>query len=160
RFKDMSGEVLDIRAPKSVQLLPEELTSWSDAHGGTFSDLLTKYLTERSPEDYPKDAEGDNLTARSSGPPPLLWEGEKVQPSWLFQFLLNPQPIRPMAVLRMPRFNMSEDEARTLVNYFAALERMGNPGIGLTYPYLAVPQREDEFWARQSAEYVARLKQD
>ena len=41
------------------------------------------------------------------------------------QVLLNPQPVRKMAVLRMPKFNMSPDEARTLVDYFAAVERYG-----------------------------------
>src|SRR5262249_48109884 len=79
---------------------------------------------------------------------------------WLFQFLLNPHPIRPMVnqYLRMPRFNMNEDEAKALVNYFAALEKLKNPAIGLTYPYVDVPQREDDYWARRTPDYVARLK--
>jgi cbb3-type cytochrome oxidase cytochrome c subunit len=53
-------------------------------------------------------------------PPPLVDEGQKVQPDWLHGFLLDPHLIRPSVVMRMPRFNMSSDEATRLVNYFAA----------------------------------------
>jgi len=52
-------------------------------------------------------------------PPPLLGEGEKVQPEWLRDYLLQPKPIRPATVLRMPRFNMSPAEAAKLADYFA-----------------------------------------
>ena len=44
-------------------------------------------------------------------PPPLVGEGRKVQTDWLHDFLLDPQPIRPAVVLRMPKFNMSSAEA-------------------------------------------------
>ena len=61
-------------------------------------------------------------------PPPLKGEGRKVQTEWLHDFLLDPHVIRPAAVLRMPKFNMSSDEATKLVNYFAAVD-------GVDYPY-------------------------
>ncbi len=61
-------------------------------------------------------------------PPPLKGEGRKVQTEWLHSFLLDPHMIRPAAVLRMPKFNMSSDEATKLVNYFAAVD-------GVDYPY-------------------------
>ena len=61
-------------------------------------------------------------------PPPLVHEGKKVQPEWLFRFLLDPTPIRPAAVLRMPRFNLSRSEAGKLADYFAAV-------AGAEYPY-------------------------
>jgi cytochrome c2 len=54
-------------------------------------------------------------------PPALVHEGTKVQPEWLFRFLLDPTPIRPAAVLRMPRFNLSRAEAGKLAGYFAAV---------------------------------------
>ncbi len=53
-------------------------------------------------------------------PPPLVDEGQKVQPDWLHSFLLDPHLIRPSVVMRMPKFNMSSNEATKLVNYFAA----------------------------------------
>src|SRR5260370_41980226 len=60
----------------------------------------------------------------------------------------------------MPRFNMSDEEAMDLVNYFAAADRLNNPGIGLTYPYLSpMPQREEGFWSVKSHDYLQELKQ-
>ena len=49
------------------------------------------------PADYAEQNENKSFAA---GPPTLTHEGEKVQPVWLFQFLTNPIPIRPMAVLQ------------------------------------------------------------
>jgi hypothetical protein len=46
----------------------------------------------------------------------------------LYQFLLEPEQLRYMTVLRMPRFNMSKEEAMTLANYFAAVD-------GAAFPY-------------------------
>jgi len=62
-------------------------------------------------------------------PPPLVGEGRKVQSGWLHKFLLNPQTIRPSAVLRMPKFNFHSSEAAALVNYFASVD-------GADYPYV------------------------
>ena len=78
-------------------------------------------------------------------PPPLIREGERVQPKWLYQFLLDPGTVRPpdSMRLRMPKFNMSGEEAMALVNYFGAADKLSNPGAGLTYPYLTVPQTEE-----------------
>ena len=53
-------------------------------------------------------------------PPPLAHEGRKVEPRWLHDYVLNPVPIRPAAVLRMPRYNLSSAEAGKLADYFAA----------------------------------------
>ena len=62
-------------------------------------------------------------------PPPLMGEGDKVRPSWLHDYLLQPYAIRPAAILRMPKFNMSSEEAGKLVNYFAAVS-------GAEFPYV------------------------
>jgi cytochrome c2 len=40
---------------------------------------------------------------------------------------LDPYPIRPAVLLRMPRFNMSSHEATVLTNYFAAVDRAEAP---------------------------------
>src|SRR5205085_1037576 len=120
-----------------------------------FAGRLTKYLQLRDSQTYAPPNDNKSFAA---GPPSLVNEGEKVQPVWLFQFFLNPVKIRPMAVLRMPRFNMSSDDAQALVNYFAATSKVTNPGIGLTYPYLAVPEREDAYLAAKESDDIARLK--
>ncbi|MBM80677.1 MAG: hypothetical protein CMJ78_08800 [Planctomycetaceae bacterium] len=83
----------------------------------------------------------------TASPPPLVHEGHKVQTPWLYQFLKNPHRIRPMTVLRMPRFNMSDDEARTLANYFAAVD-------GTEFPYQQVPVREPAYLTAAQAGYA------
>ena len=60
-------------------------------------------------------------------PPPLVGEGQKVQTDWLHNFLMDPFPIRPAVVLRMPKFNMSSEEASMLVHYFAAHDNAEYP---------------------------------
>jgi mono/diheme cytochrome c family protein len=62
----------------------------------------------------------------------------------------------------MPKFNMSEDEARTIVNYFAAIERHFNPDIDLVSPYPKVPQRaelDSDYWKAKTAKYIQNLKE-
>lgn len=137
-------------------LLPFQLAvPPGQAYGGTFADLLTKYLTEKDRQKYKDDA-----TARPAVPPALLRQGEKTQPLWLFNFLRQPHEIRPVTVLRMPRFNMSEDEAMALVNYFAAVDKMSNPAAGLAYPYLTIHEREDSYIEKMTSLYVERLNKD
>lgn len=60
-------------------------------------------------------------------PPPLIGEGLKVRPQWLYEYLLDPAPIRPARVLNMPRYNLSRDEAATLTAYFAAVDGAESP---------------------------------
>ena len=163
RYTTPSKEVRDIPAASSIGILPADVTSRSEPHGGTFAELLVPYLGKVNPELY-----REYKNARAVLPPPLQREGEKVQPPWLFQFLKNPQPVRFLreqfpgggamgTILRMPRFNMSDDEAMTLVNYFASVDKLGDPADGLNYPYSAIPQRDDHFWQDRTAQYVARL---
>jgi hypothetical protein len=78
-------------------------------------------------------------------PPPLVGEGAKVQPGWLHNFLLDPFPIRPAVFLRMPKFNMSSDEATSLVNFFAARD-------GMEYPF--------EFDPRTRSTHLAAAEDD
>jgi cbb3-type cytochrome oxidase cytochrome c subunit len=143
---------------------PEELHRLLGAKwplGGTFSDMMVKYLAAKDPDVVRLNVDGDSGQARAMLPPPLYGEGERVQPQWLFQFLLDPQPVRRMSILRMPKFNMSREEAKTLVGYFAAVERITNPGIGLTYPEEVIPQQgslTDPYWQSKTRLYLERLK--
>ncbi len=154
-FTNLKGEARDL--PASVELImPREATELAfDPLGGAFATALAKYLQARDPQFYGGANANKSFAA---GPPSLFFEGEKVQPGWLFQFLLSPYQIRPLAVLRMPKFNLSDHDAQTLVNYFAAANKATNPGIGLTYPYLTVPEREEAYLHAKTAEYVERLK--
>ncbi len=49
--------------------------------------------------------------------PDLTWEGSSVQRAWLLDFLKNPNTLRPVLIRRMPRFNLSNDDASTLADY-------------------------------------------
>lgn len=49
--------------------------------------------------------------------PDLSYEGSRAQRQWLIDFLKDPKTVRPTLVLRMPQFNMSDQEAATLATY-------------------------------------------
>lgn len=137
--------------------LPRNYGPW----GGAFSDLLVKHLTAIDTVIYAKDQFGDSKNARAAGPPPLIGQGRRTQPEWLYQFLLDPHPVRKMAVLQMPKFNMSEEEARALVDYFAAVEAQVNERVHLEYPYPTIEQQVDldsAYWKEKTARYVKRLE--
>jgi mono/diheme cytochrome c family protein len=133
----------------------EQAAPW----GGQFSELIAQYLMELGQKEFDPTSTNGEPNARGSGPPSLLREGEKVQPNWLFGFLKNPIKLRPLARLRMPRFNMSDEEAMALVNYFAAVDRVANPGIGLTFPYAAVREQDEGYLAERNREYIEWIKQ-
>jgi mono/diheme cytochrome c family protein len=49
--------------------------------------------------------------------PDLSYEGSRAQRQWLIDFLKDPKTVRPTLVLRMPQFNMTDQEAATLATY-------------------------------------------
>lgn len=183
RFQGADGSFKDLRAANVIQIPPKDMIYPPPAiaasrekfdafmknqgpFGGAFANILTKYLIAKDKGKatplYKMDPNtGDSAEARAASPPILLNQGERTQPEWLSQFIANPEKVRRMTVLQMPKFNLSPDEAKILTNYFGAVDRMNNPGLGLTYPYEAIPQREslnEEFWKAHTREYVARLK--
>ncbi|MEW6776547.1 MAG: c-type cytochrome [Bdellovibrionota bacterium] len=52
------------------------------------------------------------------GPPQLNNLGEKLQPEWFYNFLLDVKPVRTWLDLRMPSFPLDGTEARKIVQYF------------------------------------------
>jgi hypothetical protein len=159
RFQSRKGDVMKLDGGNDVRVDAETLASRFDPYGGTFANMMVPYLIKKDNVKY-ADEGGDSKTARSALPPPLVREGEKVQPEWLFGFLRNPFRLRPATVLAMPKFNMSEDEAKAIVNYFGAADKTSNPGIGLTYPYMTVPQRQETYWQDRNREYVDILAKE
>jgi mono/diheme cytochrome c family protein len=63
-------------------------------------------------------------TAVAFAPPNLIGEGMKAQSEWLFGFLKKPQTgqIRPWLEVRMPTFELTDQETNDLVGYFKALD--------------------------------------
>jgi cytochrome c2 len=110
-------------------------------HGGD----LAKYLYPRVIAEEKKN--NPNVVATEAWgwlPPPLDDEGAKVQANWLHDFLMDPTLIRPAALLRMPNFHMTSDEASKLVDYFAATSNS-------EFPY--------EYNQRRRGGYLAELEQ-
>ncbi len=120
RFLDSDKKMKDIDAQNVLRLAPRDMlypppSAWDSPQtlaafltdkgpfGGTFADLLVNYLVAKD-QGVPnalfvRDADGDSSKARAAVPPILLGQGERTQPEWLYQFLLNPQPVRKMTVL-------------------------------------------------------------
>ncbi len=64
------------------------------------------------------------LTFDVTNAPPSLWgEGAKIQHHWLHEFLQNVETLRPWLTVRMPSFNLTNEQATILTEYFAALSR-------------------------------------
>jgi len=51
--------------------------------------------------------------------PDLTYEGSLARKKWIFDFLKNPQTVRPALILRMPQFNMTDKEASILAEYLS-----------------------------------------
>jgi cytochrome c2/flagellar biosynthesis chaperone FliJ len=136
--------------------LPPNTKVLAHPYGGYYTDIHYAML-----EVHDKELRGVNKkdNRRSGSPPPLMREGQKVQPKWLHEFLRSPMGIRPAvyAYLRMPRFQMSDDEAEALVNYFIAVDRIGNPGMNLEYFNRRVPQQDPKLQEKLRREYMDRL---
>jgi len=124
-----------------VQTPPSHFVNLKRARTGGFAE----WLVWRSMGDVYQSAKAD--AAWQNGPPPLFGEGVKVQTEWLYRFLREPDQIRFLKTgLRMPKFNMSSDEARVLANYFAAVD-------GAIYPYEAIPQSDHGYLAEMQEQF-------
>ncbi len=126
--------------PGSKMLVPAaKMIERGPARGGDFAQWLVPHLMETQ-------TDGNRGLAWQASPPPLYLEGPKVQTPWLYQFLKNPDRLRYTTVLRMPRFNMSDEEAQSLANYFAAYD-------AVPYPYQPIPQQEPPYLSAMQAKH-------
>ncbi|MER3442250.1 MAG: hypothetical protein C4296_12905 [Gemmataceae bacterium] len=157
RFVDDKRELQDF--PAGLNQLPGLPADWEQfpPTGGRFTEVLFRLLAQRDN----KDLVGERKALLGAVPPVLYREGQKVQPQWLYEFLRQPQEIRPAVArnLRMPRFHLSDDELAALVNYFIAVDRLENPALGLDY--LSAPPAVQVAQGRVAAQadYLARLQQ-
>ncbi len=75
--------------------------------------------------------------------PDLSFEGSRAQRRWIIDFLKNPQTLRPTLTLRMPQFNMTDDEAVVIADYL---------GLALQSPRVDVSSVDPkEFTSGQAA---------
>ena len=52
---------------------------------------------------------------RNYSPPSLYSEGSKVQSDWLFSYFQNPITIRPNLQVRMPSFNLNDEDWNAII---------------------------------------------
>ena len=112
-------------------------------HGGVATRLMMPLVYEQV---KPIKANLTGNATRALVAPPLIGEGRKVQTAWLHDFLLDPYPIRPAVQLRMPKFNMSPQEASKLVAYFAAVDNV-------EYPYAFDPRTRDAYLSKMESRH-------
>lgn len=137
------GDGKYIMPSEAVQIGEAQIREFHDNRGGDFGEWLVDKL---APELSKTPGGTDFNAAWQAGVPSLTGEGHKVQTPWLYKFLKNPEPIRRTTVLRMPRFNLDDQEAQTLANYFAAKD-------GVPFPYQLIPQSQQEHQALEAAKY-------
>jgi len=88
--------------------------------------------------------------------PDLTWEGSSVQRQWLLAFLKSPGTLRPALIRRMPRFNLSDDDAKELTDYIMtvyqtpAFDRDSMPASG--YPPAQVEQGRQLFYSKYACQ--------
>lgn len=156
RFVGPNRATYDLRAGLFITL-PRGSYIAHTGYGGTWTELMLPYLARKDATNFPATEPGK---ARGVLPPPLVREGERVQADWMVRFLLNPSEVRPAnyMLLQMPRFNLSPDEARALVNYFVAVAKTDNPPAGLPYPDGGIDRRDAEYWKAAQERYTFRAK--
>lgn len=62
------------------------------------------------------------LNAKAQYPPPLISDhyqvGERIKGDWIYSFLKKPVPVRKWIKVKMPKFALTDQEARDLTDYF------------------------------------------
>ena len=108
-----------------LRTIPAEMvTQHYPPRGGDFARLLLPIAVDLVRQTEPS---ADGAAAMAWVPPPLVNQGNKTQEPWLSEFLLNPYPIRPGVLMRMPKFNLSRADAERLVQYFSARDNADYP---------------------------------
>jgi cytochrome c2 len=133
----------------AISVWGDQIDQRRPADGGFLATYLLPYAVEIERRANP-GAVGSQAWAWL--PPTLLGEGRKVRPNWLYRYLLEPEPIRPASLMRMPKFNFTGGEATALVEYFAVRDRA-------EIPYDSVPRRGESYLARQDQAYRQRWEQ-
>lgn len=78
------------------------------------------HQTERNAPPVQQYYTREDLTTKA--PPSLRGEGNKIHHDWLFNFLKNVEPLRPLPQIRMPSFHFDDDsEVTAIAAYFAAI---------------------------------------
>lgn len=72
--------------------------------------------------------------------PDLTWEGSAVQRTWLEDFMSNPNTLRPALIRRMPKFNLSPAEIKTISDYILSANQAPEIDSQLVDPHALGPE--------------------
>lgn len=102
---------LYLLAPMIARRLPSD--------GGFLTNYLLPHVVRRERAMNPS---ANGAEAWGWLPPSLHGLGHRVRTPWLRDYLLDPDRLRPAAVVQMPRYALSALEADRLARYFAAID--------------------------------------
>jgi mono/diheme cytochrome c family protein len=121
----------DLRHVQEGQRLVRDMNCRGCHKLGDYGGSIQKVI-----EDQLEQAGGDVFQAVALAPPLLynadekIGEGSRVRTPWLHDFLDDPSnKIRPWLEIRMPTFELSEEQLNTLTRYFASLDRVEYPFV-------------------------------
>ncbi len=98
--------------------------------------------------------------------PDLTWEGSAAQRPWLEEFMRNPNTLRPSLIRRMPKFNLTSVEIKTISDYIAsAYQAPGFDSQALDIHALnadAAARGKDLFYSKYACQacHIADYKKD
>jgi cytochrome c2 len=101
-----------------------------------------------------------------NAPPSLRGEGAKIQHNWFHRFVQQVEPLRPWLQARMPSFSLTNEQATTLVEYFAALSRRDHATLAEALARIdehlagASSPETDPWYEREPLETAAELLRD
>lgn len=136
---------LEKKVGETVLIPSAQIKEHIPAQGGDIIPLIMSRLEEEG-----LLAEEANVFA----PPRLYAEGKKVQPEWLFEYLLKPIILRPWIKVRMPVFEMTSQEATKLAKYFSLTDNED-------YPYIHIEETRSEYVGGKEKKfpgYLAKAK--
>jgi len=98
--------------------------------------------------------------------PQLTWEGSAVQGPWLEDFMRNPNTLRPASIRRMPNFNLTSAEVKTISEYILSARQ--NPELDsdaldpLALNSAAATRGKELFYAKYGCQscHIANYKTD
>ena len=64
----------------------------------------------------------ESIGSQEFAPPNLNTQGEKVHPDWMFEFFKNPSIIRPPLQVRMPSFELTDEDWNAVISAFQSID--------------------------------------
>jgi cbb3-type cytochrome oxidase cytochrome c subunit len=89
-----------------------------EGQGGAIKDTVADWLVKYEG----KEKSEVDAIVKTFSPPKLAGIGAKVQAQWLFDFLHNPETVRPWLKVRMPTYSFNATHLNALIKYFNGLD--------------------------------------